>query len=111
LHLHPIDASFFYMTALLAMGIPNTTDDWGYLQWLSQNWTLLIVPTVAFSALLIACAVRFIRAWTAATPGSSDGAGTQSKSMDIPLPPGHPSSDQAKVEWPFDLLPASSPHL
>jgi len=87
------------------MGVPTTTDDRGYLLWLSQNWTLLVVPTVAFSALLIALVVRKVRAWTAATPGSPGGTGTQSQSMDLPVQPNPHSgvNPQTKVEWPFDL--------
>ena len=94
------------MNVLFAMGIPITTDDRGYLLWLSQNWTLLVVPTVAFSVLLIALLVRKIRAWTAATPGSSDGTGAQSQSMDLPAQPNPPSPGdnlQTKLRWSFDL--------
>ncbi len=94
------------MNVLLAMGIPTTTDDRGYLLWLAQNWTMLVLPTLACAALLIAWVVRAVRAWTAAPPGSADRPGAQPLSADLSGPSGSPPSPtdpQSRVSWPFDL--------
>lgn len=81
------------MNVLLAMGIPTTADDRGYFQWLSQNWTIWVVPALVFGTLLIAWVVRKIHAWSAGTPGSNQPP-AESQTMDLAEPPSPPSSTQ-----------------
>ena len=90
------------MNILFAMGIPTTTDDRGYLLWFSQNWTVLVLPTLAFSALVIAWLVRKVRDWNVATPSSPPGEQTQSMDLSAqPKPPPSASNPETNVEWPF----------
>jgi len=58
------------MNAILAIGIPTTSDDRGYLLWLAENWPALVVMATALGALLVAWLVQKARSWTAGPPPS-----------------------------------------
>lgn len=91
------------MSIWLAMGTWTTADDRGYFQWLSQNWTICVVPALVFGTLLIAWMIGKIRAWTAGTPGSSLPPPTESGLMNNPEQPNPPSEwHPTRVWWPFE---------
>jgi len=54
---------------MLAVGIPTTGDDRGYILWLSANWPVLVIMAVALGTLGVWWLVQKVRSWTARTPG------------------------------------------
>jgi hypothetical protein len=98
------------MSVFIAMGVPTTTDDRGYLLWLSHNWPILLLPALALVTLLIAWVFRKFHAWTSATPGGSDPLSEQSPNMGGPDQPDLPSGSDSHNErqWPFGMQPQRS---
>ncbi len=93
------------MNFLLAMGIPNTTDDRGYFLWAAQNWPVFVIPALAFAALLVGWLIRTIRNWSTPTPGPSNPPSAQSETLEQPDRPDPPfgPTPQRWIAWPLDL--------
>src|SRR5438132_12022718 len=92
------------MSALLAMGVPTTTDTRGYFVWLAHNWPVFVPAALAFCAVLVGLVVHIVKSWSRATPDSS-GPDAPPQAMDGPPSPvpGSGSDADIGIRWPFEL--------
>jgi hypothetical protein len=84
------------MSVFIAMGVPTTTDDRGYLLWLSHNWPIFLLPALALVTLLTAWLARKPHTWTKATPGGSEPPNAQTQNMSGPDQPNLPSGPDCR---------------
>lgn len=98
------------MNVMLAMGVPTTTDDRGYVLWLAQHWILVVVPAVCLTTFLIVWALRRLRDWTTSSRGSGGQPTTSPQVPEAPTRPNPPPFEthpQVKVHW--RLRPQADP--
>lgn len=91
------------MNTLLAVGIPFTGDDRGYLLWLSANWPVLVIMAVALGSLVVGWLVQKARSWTARTPGPQAPQAPPRQTLEAPE--SGPAQDfQLQVQFPSGLV-------
>src|SRR6266404_8666375 len=89
------------MNVLFAMGIPNTTDDQGYLLWIAHSWSVFVPPLIALFVALSFWMIRRIRRSSSAPPRPPDQPIEPFQEMNRANPPrvASDSDPESPVHW------------
>src|SRR5258707_5944156 len=90
------------MNIFFAMGIPNTTDDQGYLLWLSHTWTVFIPPVLALCVALSVWIIRKIRHLSSAPPRPPSQSAEPCQDRANPQPSSSGSDAESAMRWPLE---------